>query len=129
MSEKWHNLCFEQTGQEHTVSAQACIDEASPWFSGHFPGEPILPGIAVLAMVKDAIIYHESKKGRRVRISNIRRVRFRLPIRPGVLLSITLSSPDADLSYQFKVAVNGETACTGIMMIDPLSENIRNSEP
>jgi 3-hydroxymyristoyl/3-hydroxydecanoyl-(acyl carrier protein) dehydratase len=120
MSKKWHDLCFEQSEQEPTVSARILIDKASPWFSGHFPSEPILPGVAVLAMVKDVIINHESRKGRRIRISNIRRVRFRLPIRPGAMLSITLSSPDVDRAYLFKVAVDGETACTGIMMIDPL---------
>ncbi len=99
--------------------AQRC---GSPWFSGHFPDDPILPGIAILSMVTDAIRHHESEKGKKIRIAGIRRVRFRLPVRPDELLKISLSSShqDGGLSYHFDVAVKGKTACTGIIVAELL---------
>ena len=32
-------------------SASASITADSPFFSGHFPGRPVLPGLALLAML------------------------------------------------------------------------------
>jgi len=31
------------------------ISAASPWFAGHFPGHPVLPGIAHLALAQRAL--------------------------------------------------------------------------
>ena len=115
--EIWHSISCKGSGAEPggTILAEAHIDAASLWFSGHFPDEPILPGIALLSIVSDVIRRYESDKGKRVMISGIRRVRFRLPVRPGTSLSISVFSPDDNDAYTFKIAVNGETACTGMM--------------
>jgi 3-hydroxyacyl-[acyl-carrier-protein] dehydratase len=115
--EPWDTISREGNGAEPggVIRAEAHIDAVSPWFSGHFPDDPILPGIALLSLVSDVIKRHESEKGKRVMISGIRRVRFKLPVRPGTSLSITVFSPDDDGAYTFKIAVNGETACSGMM--------------
>ena len=47
------------------ITASACVPADSVWYAGHFPGNPILPGIAILALVEEAIIEAELKeKGR-----------------------------------------------------------------
>jgi len=93
------------------------MDVASLWFSGHFPGEPILPGIAILSMVAEAFRRQGSEKGGRITIKGIRKVRFRRPVRPDETLSISVSSATADNghAYPFKVAVKGHPVCTGVM--------------
>ena len=105
LESNWHNLSQTMVALDGTVMAEAYAGVGSPWFSGHFPGEPILPGIAILSMVKDAIRSSESKQGRRIRISSIRRVRFKLPVRPDQLLkiSLSLSCQDEGISYRFNV--------------------------
>lgn len=124
VEEIWHNISYEKDTSGNPVWGVACAETGSPWFSGHFPNDPILPGIAILSMVTDAIKHHECGKGRKIAITGIRRVRFRLPVRPDELLTISLSSShmDASLSYHFNVAVNGKTACTGIVAAEPLHE-------
>lgn len=123
MQEIWHSISYKGAILPgRAVLAEAHIDAASPWFCGHFPEEPILPGIAILSMVTDVIRHTAFEKGKRINITGIRRVRFRTPVRPDESLSISLISPDHsdDLSYHFTVEVNGDTACTGIMEEEPL---------
>jgi 3-hydroxyacyl-[acyl-carrier-protein] dehydratase len=125
MKEIWHSISYNKgIAQGSTVWADAYIGAASPWFSGHFPDEPILPGIAILSMVSEVIRQVASERGGEIRISAIRRVRFRIPVRPDNSLSISLSSTDGDdhHSYHFKVTINGDTACTGIIDAEPLPE-------
>ena len=124
MDETWHSIAHKRDNSNREVLAEACAATGSPWFSGHFPNNPILPGIAILSMVKDAITHHESEKGRKIRITGIRRVRFRLPVRPdeSLTISLPLSHQENNLSYHFMVTLNGKTACTGVVVAEPLPE-------
>ncbi len=110
--------------EDGTIWAEAYAKTGSLWFSGHFPGEPVLPGIAILSMVKDTLINSESQKGRKIRISGIKRVRFKLPVRQDQLLKIylSLSGRDEDISYNFRVELNGSVACSGIVQAQLLLE-------
>ncbi|MDD5722791.1 MAG: MaoC/PaaZ C-terminal domain-containing protein [Syntrophales bacterium] len=121
MQEIWHSVSYQGrgSGPDGPVWAEACIDPSSQWFSGHFPNAPILPGVALLAMVGDIVRRHASEMGKQVQIAGIKRVRFRLPVRPGDVLTISLTLPDRGdrLDWHFKVAVNGETSCTGMMNV------------
>jgi 3-hydroxyacyl-[acyl-carrier-protein] dehydratase len=118
--EAWHSIQYKGEQSAHAIEAEACAEDGSPWFSGHFPDEPILPGIAILAMVAETILKHEIQFGKEIRISTIRRVRFKLPVKPGQPLSISLSPVDKlnKYSYQFRVATRGETICTGVLVAE-----------
>jgi 3-hydroxymyristoyl/3-hydroxydecanoyl-(acyl carrier protein) dehydratase len=123
--ETWHLLSAGRLEPDGTFAAEAHIGADSPWFSGHFPNEPVLPGIALLAMVSDAVRRRQAEAGKNVRISNIRKVRFRLPIRPDSSLSIKLSFSEKDgvAVCQFRIALMGEpgeTVCTGLMDAEPI---------
>jgi len=124
MNEVWYSISYKEEPSGSAILAEACAEAGSPWYSGHFPGDPILPGIAILSMVTDAITHHESEKGKKIRIAGIRRVRFRLPVRPDELLNISMSSSHQDgrLSYHFDVDVRGKTACTGVIVAELLPE-------
>lgn len=118
----WHRLSPGKVEPDGSLSAQARIGVDSPWFSGHFPGDPVLPGIALLGMVSDTIRRQQAQAGKRIRIARIRKVRFRLPVRPGSTLSLRLSAADKDgfAVYQFRIALNDETVCTGMMDAEPI---------
>lgn len=128
MQEIWHELSVASS-PAGCVLAEARASVLSLWFSGHFPEAPVLPAIAILAMVRDAISHHEAEQGREIKVSAIHRVRFRLPAKPDDLLKITAISSDrpGQDSYQFKVEVNGQTACTGLMAVEMLRG--KNQEP
>jgi 3-hydroxyacyl-[acyl-carrier-protein] dehydratase len=121
--DKWHSLeCRARDGADGVV-ADALVEPGSPWFSGHFPGWPILPGIAMLSMVGETVQRDEHKRGMKVRITGVKRVRFRQPIRPDDPISISLvrTEGDRENSYNFKIVVRHDIACTGIMTAERIN--------
>ena len=84
-------------------------------FSGHFPGKPILPGIAQLGMVFDVITH---SCGKNWKISNIHRVRFKQIIRPNECVTIIATPMKKKAgAYSFRIMVKEKLACTGIIMV------------
>jgi len=115
---KWYSLKSVDVLSSNEITMEAEISPDSPWFSGHFPGEPILPGVAQLEMALDAIKKLDRKN---LRILSVKRVRFKQVIRPDDKLRITVTPHKKDtLSYLFRVTVNGELASNGILMVEEL---------
>ncbi len=123
MSESWHSLHNINDSTSDSITTEAIATADSLWFSGHFPGDPILPGVAELSMVFDTIKQYEQKNGKNIRLSGMKKVRFRLLVKPNDTLSITIS-PDKknSMSYSFSVKVKDETACSGIILTEQIQE-------
>ena len=68
------------------------VDPRSPYFSGHFPGFPIFPGVAVLeeAILRPLAI----RRPRLRRLRSVRRIKFSRPIGPGQKLDVLLTVLD-----------------------------------
>ncbi len=62
----------------------------SPWFSGHFPEDPIFPGVALLALLQQALILQAGSENPDARLVSIKRVRFKQMLRPGAVLEFRL---------------------------------------
>lgn len=120
MNTDWHllsNMDGDATGE---ISAGIIIGPDSLWFDGHFPGFPVLPGIAQLGMVFDALREFLGQEGNDARISGVSRVRFRQLIRPGDAITITASPESSDSGrYRFRVMAGDQLACSGIMELAP----------
>jgi 3-hydroxyacyl-[acyl-carrier-protein] dehydratase len=59
------NELFTFTGiiaQGDVVKANVTIDPTHPIFEGHFPGQPVLPGVCTTQMVKELLENHIQKK-------------------------------------------------------------------
>ena len=60
-----------------------------PFFQGHFPGEPVMPGVLILesmgqvASVMVAIRLGEAQEGKIAFLAGVDHARFRKPVRPG----------------------------------------------
>lgn len=59
-----------------------------PFFQGHFPGNPIMPGVLVIEAMAQAgavLLLHgkPERRGRVVYFAGINRAKFRRPVRPG----------------------------------------------
>jgi 3-hydroxymyristoyl/3-hydroxydecanoyl-(acyl carrier protein) dehydratase len=102
--------------EENEISADIHVPPDSPWFDGHFPGEPILPGVAQIGMVFDAI---RRARNRELKISSVRRVRFKRIIRPDDQLKIIVAplKKEAD-SYSFRILIQDEAVCSGEMTVE-----------
>ena len=62
------------------------IAVADTWFEGHFPGNPILPGVAQLALVVEALA---RERGAPLALGGITFVRLREVVRPGARLQLS----------------------------------------
>lgn len=102
------------------VTARVDVPASSRWFEGHFPGEPILPGIAQLALVTAVL-----KKALGTKIAAIRfsRVRFKQPIRPGDRLDLDIRpKPEGARNFVFKIVCGAQPALSGSVTISGLAE-------
>jgi len=104
------------SGAAERITASASVPGDSAWYAGHFPDNPLLPGIAILALVEEAIINAEQREGRRVAITGVGRVRFRLPVKPddAMTFEITREKRRGGTAYLFSVLLAGDAACTGV---------------
>ena len=121
MKGQWNLLGEVKSDKPNEIEALACVPTDSPWFVGHFPGEPILPGIAMIHMAEQAIIRHIEKGSEQVKLSAMRRVRFTQPVRPGETLSLNISGEEASEETLFsfkvtKVANKENVVCSGLII-------------
>jgi 3-hydroxyacyl-[acyl-carrier-protein] dehydratase len=121
----WYELKNLRQSDSDEISAEIQVPPDSFWFSGHFPGEPILPGIAQLGMVFDAI--NQSKR-RNLKICSISRVRFKQLIRPNDLLRVFASlRKDYTGSYNFRIMAKEELVCSGVMKVETRTGHSKGS--
>jgi len=83
-------------GEEIVGIKNVSINE--PFFVGHFPGNPIMPGVLIIeamAQVGGVLAFHSSPKewaGSLVYFMGIDKVRFRKPVVPGDQLRLKLTT-------------------------------------
>ena len=81
---------------EHIVATKA-VTINEPFFAGHFPGRPIMPGVLIVEALAQAagILAVESLgltgSGKLVYFMAIDGAKFRAPVEPGVLMSLEVS--------------------------------------
>jgi 3-hydroxyacyl-[acyl-carrier-protein] dehydratase len=102
------------------VSIEACyhVTGEEAFFAGHFPGNPILPGVIQLEALAQAgaiaLLADEQYAGKLALFGGVEKVRFRRIVRPGdeLALAVTLERLSARGGWaQGKATVDGETAC------------------
>jgi 3-hydroxymyristoyl/3-hydroxydecanoyl-(acyl carrier protein) dehydratase len=107
-----------RTAQD-ALEARVYVPEDSIWFPGHFPGEPILPGIAVVHAVYEIIRQDAQSRGSSVHILHLKRIRFTSPVRPGdtLLIRITSEVASTEMHYLFKATVGENTVSSGLVAV------------
>lgn len=98
---------------QRSVTLQIPIDH--PAFAGHFPGQPLLPGVSLLAEVLEAVLADPvlaARVGPSPRIAN---AKFLAPVRPGAQLRIAFDAAGRglrfavlDLSADERLAASGQ---------------------
>jgi 3-hydroxyacyl-[acyl-carrier-protein] dehydratase len=85
-----------KAGEEIVGIKNVTINE--PFFAGHFPGNPIMPGVLIIeamAQVGGVLAFHSSPKewaGSLVYFMGVDKVRFRKPVIPGDQLRLKLTT-------------------------------------
>jgi len=91
-----------ETGEEGRFRIE--IPAASPLFAGHFPGSPILPGIAHLAIVERAL---------GAPLAAVRSMKIRRPVAPGEVLELSLGSSGEDGWNRFEIRLPAGIVSSG----------------
>ncbi|HLK14816.1 MAG TPA: 3-hydroxyacyl-ACP dehydratase FabZ [Fimbriimonadaceae bacterium] len=72
------------------ITGHKCVTINEPFFVGHYPGEPIMPGVMIVEAGAQcgALLFlsQEEHKGKIPLIGGIDHIKFRRPVRPGDVL-------------------------------------------
>lgn len=110
----WYSLLALNTIANDRILAQVVVSDSSPWFSGHFPGNPILPGVAQLNMVADVIAQSTNEN---FYIQRLSRVKFKKLVKPGEALEIHAAAAGGEGLYTFRITHEGQDVCSGTMLL------------
>ena len=110
--------------REPGVSAECetKFSEDDPMFAGHFPNEPLVPGVILTEALAQAagIAAHEKDSSRRFLLSAIRQMKFLRPVRPGekiILRARKLGEVDQLLQFEVTATIDGKAVAVGQIVL------------
>ena len=83
---------IEELEEGKRVVAKKCVSYNEPFFAGHFPQEPVMPGVLIVEALAQvgavAILSMPEHKGRIAFFGGIQKCRFKGMVRPGDKLKL-----------------------------------------
>lgn len=86
-----------------------------PVYAGHFPGQPILPGVVLL---DEALYALATRQGLDAAIGQIKSAKFPSPVRPGEALRLNYAATAAGV-FHFDIMAGERVAARGIFAFAP----------
>jgi len=120
MMRDWLTLDETTLHTTRSIAATLTIPDESLFFAGHFPGRPVVPGIAMMAGVRLAVEEASIRAGTPRRVTGFRRLRFRKLIESGCRLRLHLAfmADTSDLLYEMH---EGDDMCSDGIVQAPLA--------
>jgi beta-hydroxyacyl-ACP dehydratase FabZ len=109
---------------EDYIRAEKLVSAAEPVFAGHFPGNPIFPGVLIIeAMAQAAGIWASlsvpALHGKLSVLAGVDEARFRRQVRPGEVLQLearALAARSKLAKFEAKASVGGEPVAEALLM-------------
>jgi 3-hydroxyacyl-[acyl-carrier-protein] dehydratase len=76
------------------ITTRKAITANEPFFPGHYPDQPVYPGVFILEAVNQAVAWHAAQRQLDVRLRRIASIRFRQPLQPGDVLEVDCECVD-----------------------------------
>lgn len=107
-----------EIGQDGTAHARYLVKDDEFFCRGHFPGNPIVPGVIQCEIMAQscALLVKDEIKGKTTLYSGIDNVRFKHPVKPGDLCEVTarLKNRRGNLFFcEASLKVDGHLCCRG----------------
>ena len=124
---------IERLERDLSITAIKAVTINEPYFQGHFPGRPIMPGVLIVEALAQAagVLAVESLglagSGKLVYFMAIDGAKFRLPVEPGCLLKLEVEFVQKRASvckFAGRATVDGKLAAEAnftAMIADPLA--------
>ena len=123
--DRWLPLKNVRMTHEGRWESSVQIEPSSEWFSGHFDGYPLVPGVALLAMTAETVRRQGCEQGRSLEVSGFSGVRFRRLAFPGeeLLISVGAMPPESEAKLDFHVTCHGNTIVQGVLKAAEVSQD------
>lgn len=117
------------------VHARTSFEASDPMFAGHFPGNPIVPGVILTeALAQAAGIAAASGHSENQRplflLSAIRTMKFLQPVRPEEQIDLRaekIAATEALLQFKVTASVDGATVAEGQLVLSVVAQPERNA--
>lgn len=114
-------LEYQESG---SIVGTKCVSFGEPWTQGHFPGEPVFPGVLQIEAIAQVgcilvMLSHPETVGKRPAFTGVDSCRFRRPVRPGDVLRIEVTEKSFRRgmgSLTGRILVDGKVACEAEIM-------------
>ncbi|MFH1152690.1 MAG: hydroxymyristoyl-ACP dehydratase [Pseudomonadota bacterium] len=109
----WYRVREIRLSGREDLTAVVDVPAESGWFSGHFPGNPVLPGIAQMGIVFDLM---KQVMAPGLLLSGFKRVRFKQLIRPDTAITVEVKPQVRETgTFAFRIMVAQELCCSGFV--------------
>jgi len=117
----------EMNGEQSGVGIKN-VTASEPWFTGHFPEDPVFPGVLIIEAIAQVsailVLQHAKDSGspietKLIYFMTVDKVRFRHPVTPGDQMRIQVTQiRRRGMAYKFKgeVYVDGQLMAEGEIM-------------
>tara|TARA_B100000963_G_scaffold247314_1_gene216518 strand:+ start:1156 stop:1629 length:474 start_codon:yes stop_codon:yes gene_type:complete len=117
----------EMNGEQSGVGIKN-VTASEPWFTGHFPEDPVFPGVLIIEAIAQVsailVLQHAKDSGspietKLIYFMTVDKVRFRHPVMPGDQMRIQVTQiRRRGMAYKFKgeVYVDGQLMAEGEIM-------------
>ncbi|MFO7713689.1 hypothetical protein [Desulfosarcina sp.] len=110
----WYERSLDKQMTDGEMVAHVRVPAGSPWFDGHFPEAPVLPGVAQLGMVHDLLCRALDQTSP---VAQVSRVRFKRMIRPDQALILTIKTGAVNSSHSFRISGDEGLICSGLIRL------------
>ncbi len=85
---------IEEVEEGKRAEGKKCVSYNEPFFAGHFPGEPVMPGVLIIEAMAQvgavAILSRPENKGKTAYFAGINNAKFKNKVLPGDVLELEL---------------------------------------
>jgi 3-hydroxyacyl-[acyl-carrier-protein] dehydratase len=103
-----------------SASAVKTFQPDEPFFQGHFPGDPLVPGVILTEAMAQTAGIAAGQPGRTFHLAALKMVKFLRPVRPSDRIEFfakKLAEAGGLVQFQATATVAGTPVCEGVLIL------------